>query len=704
MPARRQQSRLPAEPTSFVGRRAELARLTTIIDQFRIVTVTGAGGVGKTRLVRQAAPAVTGLFPDGVCVVELSSLRVPGLLPNTVGTALGLAGLKGRQALDALLDYLRDRSMLLILDTCEHLTEACGEFAITIAAKAPKVTILATSRQPLGVPKERVFPLLPLPVPEDGASVTDGDAADLFVQRAASAVPGFALTDANREHVLTICRRLAGIPLALELAAVRLRALSVRELVEGFGLDIATGTRRTALSRHRDLKTAIGWSYELCTGQERVLWRRLSVFAGSFGFEAADEVCGDSSLDTDEIEKAVDGLVRKSVLTEVKPSHIGDEYRFRLLDPIREFGARELNGSGAMPAVRSRYIAYYLGMARRFGKNAVSGDQLTRYTELRQEHANIRAAMEYAFAMPGNERAAIDIATSMFLFWHMSGMAWEGEYWVNRGLELVTPTSPLRARLLATRAYLLCILGEIGPAQADATAAIKAAERLGDTDTVARAYGALHRALTWGDDLASASSIADMAFGLLKDADDQLGLAQFDMQEIFADLQARDPVAAVTVADRGLARLPPGELWARGYLLMQKGISVFVTGDQTDGAAMVRRALIMKHELSDVVGVAYCVGVLGLMAADQERYSRAVYLLGAAETHWELAGRRYTGSPYLEEWHQRALASARGHLGSGEFQASWDRGTAAGPDARALFAVRDVDGPALVQADDAQAG
>jgi predicted ATPase len=199
---------LPAEPTSFVGRRAELARLLEVVGARRLVTVTGVGGVGKTRLVRQVARSLAGSYPDGVCLVELSSLQGPGLLANTVGTALGLAGLKGRQALDAVHAYLRGRSMLLILDTCEHLVTACGEFALAALNQAPGVSILATSRQPLGVRGERTFPLLPLPVPEDGSGPSAGDAVDLFVQRAATVAPDFTLNDGNRADVISLCRRL----------------------------------------------------------------------------------------------------------------------------------------------------------------------------------------------------------------------------------------------------------------------------------------------------------------------------------------------------------------------------------------------------------------------------------------------------------------------------------------------------------------
>jgi non-specific serine/threonine protein kinase len=689
---------LTDERTSFVGRQAELTRLVEIARPSRLITVTGAGGVGKTRLAREAARLLQDAYPDGVCLVGLSALQVPGLLPNTVGSALGLAGPDAREALDSVLDYLRDRSVLLILDTCEHLVEACAEFARTVTTRAPGVSVVATSRQPLGAKGERTLPLLPLPVPRSEREMSPGDAVDLFVQRAADAVPRFTLDDDNCDEVIRICERLAGIPLALELAAVQLRTLSLSELVAGFGMTDspvagAPGSRRTAISRNQDLRTSIGWSYQLCTPAERTLWRRMSVFAGSFGHEALAAVCAGCGTSREETDAAVEGLVAKSVLLE-DPELTGNEGRYRLLDPTREFGAIELETAENVSAVRGRHIAYYLHMARDFGRHAVDNGQLTRYRQLRGEHANIRAAMEYAFALPGNERAAIDIATSMFLYWHMSGTAWEGEYWVNRALEHCSRSAPLRARVLVVRAYLLCILGEIADAREDAMTAIKVAERLGDTDTVARGYACLHRALTWGDELGLASSITETTVRLLTEAGDDLGLAQLAMQEIFADLRARDATAAASTAAAGLERLPPGELWARGYLLMQEGICRFVAGDQAGGAARVRRAVTMKHELGDVVGVAYCVGILGLMAADQGRYERAAWLLGAGEALWERAGRRYTGSPYLEEWHQRATTAALEDLGPDHYKEVWDRGVTAGPDALALVAVTDSDTPA----------
>ena len=702
MPSPRQSGGLPAESTSFVGREAELAYLAQVVrtgqvrdadgrlERARVITVTGAGGVGKTRLALRTARLVAGDFADDVCLVRLSPLRAPDLLPNTAAAALGLV-LTDRDAMDAVLAYLRDRRVLLILDTCEHLIDAAADFARKVTAEADGVTVLATSRQPLGMDGEHRFGLAPLPVPESDRDLAGGDAADLFVQRAATVAPGFTLDDESRADVITICHRLAGIPLALELAAVRLRALSLRELVAGFGMEMTTGSRRTGVQRHRDLRSALGWSYDLCGEAEKTVWRRLSVFAGNFTFAAVTSVCAGHDLDRDELASALDELVRKSVLVQVGDD---DEDRYRMLDPIREFGADELNAAGDGQAVRGRHIAYYLGLARDFHTYSVSESQLRRYAELRREHPNIRAAMEYAFVMDGNERAAVEISTALFLFWHMAGLAWEGEYWLNRSLERCGRTSPLRPRILSVRAFLRCILGEFDPGRQDAVDAIREAERAGDALNVARAHCALHRALTWSDDLASAGTIAKTAYRLLKEEKSELGLAQLAQQVVFAELRARDTAAAAAAATDGLDRLPRGEFWARGYLLFQLGLCQFVGGDAETGTASVRRALQLKHELGDVTGVGYCVGALGLLAADQERHERAAWLFGAAEARWELVGRRFTGNPFMESWHQRATAAARAALGPEKYERLWDDGMTAGPSAIALVATRDSDSPA----------
>jgi len=307
-------------------------------------------------------------------------LRDPALLPNTVASVLGLPEQDARSALDAVLEYLRERRLLLILDTCEHVLDACAALAQAVLRDAPDVTVLATSRQPLDMPGEHTFPIGPLPVPEHdwlpvaGAGLVGGDAVELFALRATAAVPGFSITPENAANVIRLCRRLDGIPLAIELAAVQLRALPLDELLDRLNhrFTVLTGGRPGALPRHQTLRMAIEWSHELCSDAERRLWARLSVFAGPFSLVAAQEVCAEVSLERPDVVDAVIGLVDKSVV-------LMEGERYRMLDTVREFGAERLAESGEQASCRARHIARYLAMARYFGAHFADDDQLDRY-------------------------------------------------------------------------------------------------------------------------------------------------------------------------------------------------------------------------------------------------------------------------------------------------------------------------------------
>src|SRR3984957_16505163 len=348
---------LPIEPNSFIGRVAEAQRLTALLRSARLITVVGPGGVGKSRLCLHIASAAlsAGRFADGVVLVELSTVTDPALLASKVAAGLGLPEREADLQQAAVLDHLRDRRMLLILDTCEHLVDACAAFCEAVLRAAPEVTVLATSRQPFDAPGEHAFPVLPLPI--------EADAVELFAQRANAAAPGFAVTAANRADVVRLCRRLNGMPLAIELAAVRLRALPLAELADllDSGFSVLTVTRRGGVARHQTLRTAIEWSHALCTPAEQALWRRLSVFAGSFDLPAAEEVCADAALPAGEVVHALIGLVDKSVVMrdgDVGGGGAGDgsggggfgpppgasagANRYRLLDTLREFGGERL--------------------------------------------------------------------------------------------------------------------------------------------------------------------------------------------------------------------------------------------------------------------------------------------------------------------------------------------------------------------------
>ena len=371
--ARQRRWQLPGEVSGFVGRSSELAQLADLLGSARLVTIAGPGGVGKTRLALRAA-ADAGCA-DGSCLVELSGLTDPDLLSDTVALRLGLQRAHPAGALDAVIEELRGRDLLLVLDTCEHLAGACEQFAATVLRQASDVRILATSRQPLHVPGEEVVRLGPLSVPgTDDAAATlaeAGDAVELFAQRAAAAVSGFTLTAADLPHAIRLCRRLDGIPLAIELAAVRVRALPVAELAARIdtGLAGGIGTRRGATSRHQTLRAAIDWSYGLCTGAEKAAWRRLSVFAETFDLAGARDVVTGGEVPPEQAEKVIGGLVDKSV---VLPAGAG---RWRLLDSVREYGAGRLAEAGEEAECRERHLARYLSLTREFSHRLIADGQ-----------------------------------------------------------------------------------------------------------------------------------------------------------------------------------------------------------------------------------------------------------------------------------------------------------------------------------------
>jgi non-specific serine/threonine protein kinase len=715
---------LPPQTSGFVGREAELARARELLRQSRLVTVTGPGGVGKTRLAVRAAGEAASGFRDGAHVVELSAVHDSGLLAHTLAARLTMAELSNAASdegsqLDRLLGFLRERELLLILDTCEHLVDACAALADTILREAPGVTILATSRQPLDAAGEAVLQLSPLPVPDSGAaSAGKADAVELFAQRAAAAVPGFTVTPENLADVITVCRRLDGIPLAIELATVRLRALSLHQMAERIDdrLRLLTGGRRSGTPRHQTLRATIEWSYSLCTPTEQLLWARLSVFAGGFDLAAAEAVCEGGELGRDEVVPTLISLVDKNVLARDGAPGPGlpdggqpAEPVFRMLDTIREFGAERLHLAatrviarrGAAPAeraqgagpggradgdaedagqaeasVRRRFIAHYLTLAERFEREPAT-DQLSQYQRLRREHANLRAAFDYALDLPGNDSAAVVLATSLFIYWRISGLLLEAEYWLEKALERCPKRSVVRARVLSTRGYVRVLLGDFANGRADAEAAIGMAAVFSDLTAGGRAYSALHRALTFSGNLAEAQEAARSATACLASANDTLGLAQLDAVDAMFRLQTGEPGLCCESATRGLARLPADELWCASNLYGLKSLGLLLLGDPGRASAPGRQGLEMKYRINDVVGMAIGLGGLAFMAAGEGRYERAAWLFGAAAPLSERTGQRYTGSPAHVALHQVAERAARGGLGDDRFWALHAAGAAA---------------------------
>jgi predicted ATPase len=679
------------EFTDFVGRQSELAQIAAMLERGRLVTVVGPGGVGKTRVSLCAAARAAGNYPDGVWIVEQSGLRDPLLLPNTVASVLGLPEQDARSALDALLEYLRDKRLLLILDTCEHLLDACADLIQAILPEAPGVTVLATSRQPLDTLGEQNFAVQPLPVPDsDTVELDRGDAVELFALRAAAAVPDFTVTADNAAAVIGLCRRLDGIPLAIELAAVQLRGLALDELSKRLDhrFAVLTGGRPGALERHQTLHTAIEWSYGLCSLPEQRLWARLSVFAGTFSLAAAEEVCAEVELERGDVVNALIELVDKSVV-------LREGSRYRMLDTLREFGADRLAESGEEAACRARHIGRYLSKARYFGDHFADSDQMDRYHELRETHSNVRAALEYALddvadradpADPaewgdttGRWRSGLEMACALYGYWQISGLLGEGGYWLTKALERFPEAGRDRALALVNRGFVRSFHGDINGALADCERGTEIALALDDDAIVARGYQHLHLTLVFLGRHDEALKVGAEARGRLRACGDRAGEVIFMGQQGHLHHLAGRPLESVATCEEGLAMLGPGdgEQWLRSYLYLIYGLALYQTpGRESECEAVVRQGLLGKSKLGDIVGMAYALDILGWVSLKVGLPERAAWLLGTAQPLWARCGAPFSGTAIMEQFHLDAERDAAAAMGAERYASVHGTGVA----------------------------
>lgn len=423
---------LPVQLTSFIGRDQELANVRKLLQDTHLLTLTGPGGTGKTRLALQLAADILEAFPNGVWLVELAPLADSTLVLQAVAATLGVREQPGRTPLDALMDYLRSKTMLLILDNCEHLIETCAQLADTLLRSAPRLKILATSREALGIAGETTYrvPSLPLPNPQqlqDLDSLAQNDCLRLFVDRALAAYPPFRLKEKNAPAIADICRRLDGIPLAIELAAARTKVFPPEEIATRLDdrFRLLTGGSRTALERHQTLFALIEWSHNLLSESERVLLRRLSVFAGGWRFEAVQEVCGDG-LGTDVLE-LLTHLVDKSLVAVEEEE---EEARYRLPETIRQYARDKLYELGEAERIRDRHLEYFLHFAEDAEPELRSADQIEWLERLETEHDNFRTALAWSLESSRSD-GALQLAGALYYFWVLRGNFSEMHKWLN---------------------------------------------------------------------------------------------------------------------------------------------------------------------------------------------------------------------------------------------------------------------------------
>ncbi|MFB7908509.1 AAA family ATPase [Kitasatospora sp. NPDC056076] len=678
-PRESEPGRLPAEVTGFVGRGRELAELADLLAGARLVTVTGPGGVGKSRLALRAADRAAEAFPDGTWLVDVAPVQDPLLLGHAVLEALRLTDGTARPPLDVLGEHLAGRRLLLVLDGCEHLVEACAELTDALLRALPGLRVLATSRTALRASGEHLLTLTPLPVdpPQErpDAPAPLPDAVRLFADRARAVLPSFAVTEANAEAVGLLCRRLDGIPLAVELAAGRLRALSVEQITARLDdrFRLLTGGSRTALPRHQTLRTTIGWSHELCTVQERLLWARLSVFAGSFDLEATEYVCAGEGIEPEDVLDLLDELVAKSVVLR-EDSAFG--VRFRLLDTLREYGGHWLRAAGEEHRLLRRHRDWYLGVAT-WGEVEWFGPRQAETAERTLlAHANLRAALEFCLAEPGEEQIALLLAGTLWFYWVGCGHLGEGRHWLDRALALDREPTEVRAKALWVTGYMATLQGDLGVARPALEECRRQALDTGDDRALAYAVHRQGCAALIGDDPERAAELFEEALWHYRTIGELNSNVVMAMVELgLAYLFQGDPDSAELWF--GQAREvceEHGEQWAYGYVLYAMAYSHFLDGAVQPARVLARECVRLNHRFHDLLGIVLGIDLLALLETEPPSpgepaaLCEARVLQGAAHRIWRAVGNPFLGSRSFFGTHQECAERARAGLTEQEYE------------------------------------
>jgi predicted ATPase/class 3 adenylate cyclase len=625
---------LPRQLTTFVGRDREIADVKRMLAAAPLLTFTGPGGVGKTRLAIEIAGELLDEFPEGMWFVDLGPLTDPAFIAPAIASAVGVMHAPGQPILDTVMEHLHGRRVLLILDNCEHVLEVAAQTVDALLRSCGMLRILATSREGLAISGEAVYPVPSLSVP-DPATLGPGelpqyDAIQLFVERAMAAAPGFRITDANAAAVTQICRRLDGVPLAIELAAARVRALPVEQIAARLDdrFRLLTGSSRVTVPRHQTLRQTIDWSHDLLDDDERAVFRRLAAFVGGCSLEAAEAVCAGTPVDDYAVLDLLTHLVDKSLLI---ADTEGSEARYRQLETVRQYARDRLLESGEAKETLRRHRDWYLDMVARaepeFFRGAESADWLER---LDREHDNLRVALQWSLDEPGQEREGLHLAAGLWRFWEIHGHLAEGRGWLERFLAATTgEVSPLRADAYTGAGILAFMLGDQAGASALHQESLELHRQVGDPDGIAFAANNLANAAVLAGDYAAARQLYDTVLPWARERGDLrvLGFSLVNMAEAVA--LDGDPTQARAQYDEGIdAFRRAGDAWGEAFALDSLGVMLARLGGLEESAKHHEQALAISRSLRDDRGVARALAHLGDVAMrtrDHER-ARALYI------------------------------------------------------------------------------
>ncbi|MFG2754134.1 ATP-binding protein [Streptomyces xanthophaeus] len=660
---------LPSELNRFVGRGGELAGLGRLLESSRLVTVTGVGGVGKSRLALAAARTLaTGTaaadteeaqerYCDGVWLAELASVRDPALLELALAEALGLTDHTTRPPRTVLAEHLAGRRLLLVLDGFEQLVEETAGLVRELLLRSPGLRVLAVGRRPLDLAGERVLPLAPLAAPE---------ALELLVERAAEAGPDFAATGvdaatgADGAALAEVCARLDGIPLALELAAARLRVLSpaqvLARLEDRFALLAGSGPRG-ALPRHRTLRTAIGWSHELCTADERLLWARLSVFAGLFDLDAAEYVCAGPDLPVASVLDLVGELLAQSLLVREETAA---GVRYRMLETVRLYGAGWLESAGDARRLRRRHRDWYMGLATWCELDWFGPRQQEVAALVEAELPNLRLALECCLDEPDEAHLGQYLAGTLWFYWAGCGRLTEGRHWLDRTLEPAAGAAPGSGQseyaYESSRLKALWVLGYVAALQGDAVASMSALYECRDAaaqtqNAVAAAY-AVHRlgclALV-SDDMTRARELLGSALERYRAAGELNSSVLMCQVELAMALAFQGELAGALSLCKEVRDIceERGERWTKAYALYVLAYAALDSGATAEARRLLTECVEINHTFHDLVGLVLALELLALVTVAEGHPAEAAVLQGAAEPMWDGVGLQLFGSGYF---------------------------------------------------------
>lgn len=632
---------LPREVTSFIGRGREIAALKDLLSDAPLVTLTGSGGVGKTRLAIRVAADLLHYYADGVWLAELAALSDPRLVPKVVATALSVPEHPGRPLVDALVDALRAKTLLLILDNCEHLVTSCAELSHTLLSACAGLRIIATSREPLRTRGEAIFrvPSLSVPDPVDLPTLDrliEYESIRLFIDRASLAHVGFELTHRNGAAAAQIARGLDGIPLAIELAAARMKSLPISVIAERLDdrLRLLTGGRQTGLPRQQTLRTALDWSHDLLTDRERVLFRRLSVFAGSFTLEATEQICKEDGIEERDVLDLLAHLVDKSLVA-FAPDPDG---RYRLLETISQYGHEKLEECGEADRVQRRHRDWYLALAEKAEPEMRASAQADWLERLEGEHDNFRRALAWCISS-GEEESGLRLASALWWFWDVRGYHREGREWLENSLRRSTSTSLFRVRGLHGVGFFAVRRKDVAVAQAAFEEALALSRAIGDRPGIALSLFGLGRAAMLEPPYEPAISFFDEARRLFESVGDKSRMSWVsNCSGLIAARQGDFANARAHYLEGLELGLAAGDRWIIGYLTGNLGVLAFHERSYEAAKSYYRDALAIHLELKARLPMIASLEDIGLVSAALGHAERAARLLGAAEAQGELLG------------------------------------------------------------------